>query len=302
LVLYGMSRPTGLSSLVEVTPAAGLGPAGIGAWASSFLLGAWCLSGFEAAADLAEETHQPRVVVPRAILTSIVTSGTAGFLMLAALVLSIRDLPEVQASAAPVWEILRGQLAEVVTPWVMIVLLVSIFACGLASMAAATRLIYALARDSMLPFSGWLGGVDPVHKIPRAAILSVWGASVLIVVALDQFERLHLVTSISALASYLGYSGILFAALRRQPEARGAGYFSLGKWRTAVGSAAIVWTLGLVAALAYPFGNDSRAYTPALATAAGVGLGVALYAILIRHRIAGGTAGPPACGASPFGD
>jgi amino acid transporter len=39
--------------------------------ALSSLMGAWCLTGFEAAADLAEETRQPRRTIPRAMILSL---------------------------------------------------------------------------------------------------------------------------------------------------------------------------------------------------------------------------------------
>ena len=40
-----------------------------------FLLGAWCLTGFEAAADMSEETKNPKFTVPKSIKYSLVSSG-----------------------------------------------------------------------------------------------------------------------------------------------------------------------------------------------------------------------------------
>lgn len=58
LVLIGIALARGASSamLLNSTNAVTAQPAGLGAWALSLLVGAWCLTGFEAAADLAEET------------------------------------------------------------------------------------------------------------------------------------------------------------------------------------------------------------------------------------------------------
>jgi amino acid transporter len=100
LVLIGiaLAREAPSSMLFNSTNAFTAQPAGWGAWALSLLVGAWCLTGFEAAADLAEETHQPRRVVPRAILTSLLASGATGALLLSGVVLAIDDLPATQSS------------------------------------------------------------------------------------------------------------------------------------------------------------------------------------------------------------
>jgi len=87
--------------LVNSTNAATAQPASLGAWALSLLVGAWCLTGFEAAADLAEETHQPRRVVPRAIVLSLLSSGLAGFLFLSGVMLAVRNVPLAQRDGNP---------------------------------------------------------------------------------------------------------------------------------------------------------------------------------------------------------
>lgn len=99
VVLFGayfLDGPASLSRFLDRTHAPTGQPAGPSALALSLLMGAWCLTGFEAAADLAEETRQPRRVVPGAILTSLLGSGVAGFLLLSGVVLAIRDLPAAQ--------------------------------------------------------------------------------------------------------------------------------------------------------------------------------------------------------------
>jgi len=188
---------------------------------------------------------------------------------------------------------LRNQLSSGVAPWVLALLLVSIFACGLASMAATTRLIFALARDNMLPLSGWLKQVHPTHRVPRSAILLTWFVSSAVVVLLDNFGQLHLVTSISAVAGYLGYSGIIAATLMGTAGAPLPGMFSLGAARLPIAVAAVCWTLGLVVALVFPFSGDFDGYIPAICTTTAVGLGVVIYVAIVRARINRGEAGPP---------
>ena len=91
LVLYLWHGEHALSFLLDRTSPMNGASAGISAFALSMLMGARCLTGFEAAADLAEETHRPKHVVPRVILTAEVSSAVCGFLLLAGLILAIDD-------------------------------------------------------------------------------------------------------------------------------------------------------------------------------------------------------------------
>ena len=55
---------------------------GFESFALSILLGAWCLTGFEAAADMSEETKNPTKIVPKSIINSLLTSGFFGFIII----------------------------------------------------------------------------------------------------------------------------------------------------------------------------------------------------------------------------
>ena len=64
----------------------------------------------------------------------------------------------------------------------------ALFACGLASMAATSRLLFAMARDRMLPGSHWLAFVAEGHRAPRHAILFIWAVSSAVVLALPTLK------------------------------------------------------------------------------------------------------------------
>lgn len=283
--------------LFEPRAASG-GPSGLGDWALSLLLGAWCLTGFEAAADLAEETRQPRRTVPRAILGALLAAGLAGLLLLVGLCLSIADLAATQSSPAPLAGLLRGTFGDVGTTLVLWVVGVSVFACALASMAAASRLLFSLARDGMLPGSRLLAAVDPGRGTPAAAIACVWAASSAVVIALPVLD---VVTQISAVAGYLGYAGILLAAIRADSPPS-AGGFTLGRARPLVGWAALAWVIGVTLALTLPasdFAGVATRHLPAVSTTMAAAGGLALYLGFTRRRILAGEAGPPRCGRPP---
>ena len=292
LIVLALRQSASPAVLFDSANASTGSPAGLGAWALSLLVGAWCLTGFEAAADLAEETRKPRRVVPRAIILSLLGSGIAGFLLLTGILLAVKDLPAAQNAADPLTFTLTQALGPGWLTSVRVIIGISVFACGLASMAATSRLLFALARDRMLPCSRQLAYVEQGHRTPRNAILFIWAVSSAVVLGLP---TLDIITQISAVAGYLGYAGIVFAALRslHLPVTDG---FRLGRARPWIGGAALVWVLGVVAALtipATPIDGIRTQHLPAMSTSAGIVLGVVIYLILVRPRLLRGEAGPP---------
>lgn len=289
LVLLAPSSEHGLAILADTTNYHTNMPAGLSGFALSLLMGAWCLTGFEASADLAEETQQPRRVIPRAMLTSLLSSGIGGFLMLVGFMLAIDDLRTVQSAPQPLLHIIEENLGPKATPFVVGVVLISIFACAVASMAATSRLIYSLARDNMLPGSSLLRTINPVRRTPAMTIITIGIVSSLVVL---WFEKLTVITSISATAGYLGYAGIILAGLITQRETtRANDAFRLGAFGPIVRIAALIWTVLLVLALTIPDTGDSR--LPLKATACAITLGCFIYFAVVRGRILRGEAGPP---------
>jgi amino acid transporter len=254
-------------------------------------MSAWCLTGFEAAANLAEETHRPARVIPKAIVWSLVISSLAGLLVLAGFFLAMPNLRAIQASSTPLSDILLARLGPGITRVVMLVVFVSIFSCALASLAMATRLLFVMARDNMLPASSWLKRVHPRRAIPTNAIVLVWFISCVVVLGL---KRLEIMTAISAVANYIGYAGITIAAMRGMSGIpnKGSG-FNVGRWRSLVGPASLVWVVCLIAALIVPVADPAVGRLPSQVLVGALVAGAVIYYPLIRTRIRRGEAGPP---------
>jgi amino acid transporter len=206
-------------------------------------------------------------------------------------VLVTPDLAIAQRSESPLHATLQLTLGTAGTIPVLAVAGVAVFACGLASMAAASRLLFAMARDRMYPASSWLAFVAPGHRTPRNAILFIWAFSSVVVLGLPSLD---IITQISAVAGYLGYAGIVLAALRAPAGARDG--FDLGRGRPWIAAAALVWVLGLVAALTVPptpLAGIRSQHLPALSSGVAITAGIAIYLGLIRRRLLRGEAGPP---------
>lgn len=292
LIGLAFNRGADPAVLTSTVTAPGGAPAGLGSWALSLLLGAWCLTGFEAAADLAEETRQPRQAVPRAILTSLLAAGVTGGLLIAGIVLTAPDLDEARNDPRPLARIVESAIGRAGWTATLIVSGIAMFACALASMAAASRLLFAMGRDRMLPGSRLLATIEPGRRIPRNAVIFIWLLSSMVVLALP---TLDVITQISAVAGYVGYAGIVVSTLRAPPS-RPADGFTLGRLRPLVAGLALVWTIVVVSALTlFPLQLEGIAtpYLPAVSSATGLALGVFVYLAFARHRILTGVAGPP---------
>jgi amino acid transporter len=219
------------------------------AWLGPFmlatLLGAYTIVGFESASNLAEETHEPHKVIPRAMIRAVLISGVVGFAFLIALAYATNKAA--YASPAPVASIVHDVLGGVVQKIFLVFVCVSIFACGLVIMVTNGRLIFSMARDRRLP------GHQFLSRVPRATGGPSW-ATVLAAV-LGAVITLVLRTHTSALATLFTASTIMPALLyagtvllyvftsrwRGTQEAEDTSRASFGRYKIPVVGGALIW-------------------------------------------------------------
>jgi len=267
--------------------------AGFSSFALSLLLGAWCLTGFEAAADLAEETKSPRKHVPRAVISSQLSATLAGLLIIIMLVLSAGNIGKAQGNNNALISILENSIGTRATAATGIIVMLSIFACAVASMATATRLLFSMSRDNIFPFSSFLAKVNLKRQTPQVATLVIWLFSSIVILG---FRRIEIITSVGAVAAYLGYSGIMLATIITKKEMNAIEGFSLGIWRKIVQFFSLAWTLAVVAALSIPETDITGVaikHLPVMMTIIVAIGGVLFYLFSVRGKIRNGMAGPP---------
>jgi len=284
------ARLDGESMAAAVNAMASSG-SGLASFASSLVLGAWCLTGFEAAADLAEETRSPKKTIPRAIILSLVTASIAGFLLLLFLVNCSTLISPANGQTDSLFYILERSIGYQLTVFTSLVVIISIFACAVASMAGATRLIYSLSRDNVLPFSSILSRISTRTRVPANATIMVWGLSCLSILL---FPKIELITTVSAIAAFAGYAGIMLASLMSPASPR---LDFIGKFKRPIEVLALLWTLIIVAALTIPeteIEGIATRHLPAWSALAVIVSGILVYLISVRPKIRNHAAGPPA--------
>jgi amino acid transporter len=291
LFLFGDTQGPGV---LTATERLGDSPITLTSIALAGLLPVYVLLGWEGAADLAEETKDPRRAAPRAMIRSVAVSGAAGFVIFALLGMTIPGAigPFLDQPGNPVFRLIDAQVGSFAKELMVVVAFASIFACLIANMAVATRMVFALSRDNMLPGSGTLGSVNARTGTPIVAILGVAGLAVVLNVLNEGLVAK--IFAIVGLGYYLTYLLTLVAVLMarragRIPESAGPGVFDLGRWLTPMALIGAIWAAVVIVVLTVPEVNNTTAYT----TAGALALGALWWLLVLRRRLNTGTAGPP---------
>ncbi|WP_066898103.1 amino acid permease [Mycolicibacterium houstonense] len=290
LLLFHRNNP--LSVLFD-----GAGP-GVDTW--SYLSGPFLIAvafigfsfvGFESAGAIAEEVHEPRRDLPKAVLFSL------GFIALVvaysslAIILAIPDLDAVVSGsvADPVYETLTAALGHGIAKPVEVLFVIGFLASFLALQTSASRVIWAYARDGALPAAAVLARLRGKARIPVVAILVttvVGGALFLLsIVAGDIYS---LMVNFTAGGFYLAFLFPLIGfavVLARRGWNDGA--FSLGRATVPVAAVAVVWAVLQTLNIAWPRPVFEQRYLDwsvwiGVAVLGVIGLGILLS---VRDRI-----------------
>ncbi len=159
------------------------------------LYGVLIFVGFETAANLAEETVEPRRSIPRAVLGAVVVVSV--FYLVAAYAevagfgfdLSVITSPDV--AGAPLFALGApgGRFgSETWLKVLVVVVLLDILAVYVGAAVASTRGVFAMARDRRLP--GGLAKVSAKHGSPAAAIVLLIVVQALLIVASEAWDDL----------------------------------------------------------------------------------------------------------------
>lgn len=223
-----------------------------GSYAWSFLLGLlmaqWTLVGYDGSAHVSEETKDPRRRVPWGIVNSVAISAVVGYLLIFALTLAVRDIPQAlgakdaDGNAIPAMITILNQAlgarAGTAITWLAVL---AMWFCGVACITSNSRVIYAFSRDGGMPLSKLWRQVTEKHAIPANAIWLSIGLAFLVAVSSGAYS---VVTSMSTIGLYVSYILPIYLGwrARRLGLWTELGPWHLGKWSGAINVIAIGWT------------------------------------------------------------
>jgi urea carboxylase system permease len=236
-----------------------------GAFAVSALMAAYVMYGFDSAGELSEETRAPRRTAPRAILRALYASGLGGALLLLAALVAAPSVTDGNLATGGLPYVLLSRLGGGLGTALLVDVAVAVTVCTLAIQTAASRMVFSLARDGVLPGHRALARVSRRTGTPILPSVLVGAlALAILVVNLGQAQLFTAVTSVAVVLVYLAYllvtAPTLVARLRGTlPRAR-AGHFSLGRWGVPVNLVAVGWGLAMAVNMAWP---RAEVYDPA---------------------------------------
>ena len=219
-------------------------------WHSTFyviliglLLAQYTFTGYDASAHMTEETHDAARSGPRGIVSSIVVSLFAGWVLLIGVTFAIQNYAgEVgSATGVPPAQIFIDAVGLTGGKLLLLIAIGAQLFCGMSSVTANSRMIYAFSRDGAVPGSAFWHRVNKRTRTPTNAIwLAAAGAFLLGLPYLWNYTAYAAVTSIAVIGLYIAYVIPTFLRLR-QGESFQRGPWHLGRWSTPIGVIAVTW-------------------------------------------------------------
>lgn len=249
--------------------------------------------GFESAGAIAEEVHEPRRALPKAVLFSLALIAVVVAYSSLAIILAIPDLDAVVAGtvADPVYETLTTALGHGIAKPVEMLFVIGFVASFLALQTSASRVIWAYARDGALPGAAALARLSGNARIPVLAILvtTVVGGALFLLstVAGDVYSLMvNFTTGGFYLAFLFPVIGFVVVLARRTWS---DGAFSLGRATVPVAVAAATWAVLQLINISWPRAVYEQRY---LDWSVWIGVSVVMIAGLavlsgVRRRIIG---------------
>ncbi|KAK2462762.1 hypothetical protein APHAL10511_005280, partial [Amanita phalloides] len=253
----GASKTYGLRSAKEVFTQTynGTGaPAGWN-WLLSLLFTAGTMTGFDASGHIAEETKNARIVAGKGLLSSAFLTGIFGFATTILFLFCIPDLNTLFSLNAPqpfvvVYDMALGRAGCI---FMTIIAVLGLILNTSVSIVASSRLVFAVARDGVLPLSGWLSQVDASGQ-PRNAVTLVYlfAAAVLCAILPSQVAFTSLVSA-GGVPTIAAYGLIALLRLTMTPKGFNKSYFYLGRHRRIFYVVAVLFNTLVFAVMISPF-------------------------------------------------
>jgi amino acid transporter len=177
-------------------------------WMLSYFVTAGILVGFEASGHVSEETQNASITAAKGIFSSAVASAAIGFPLVILFLFCTPNLETLYALAAPqpfvsLYAMALGQGGQVFM--VVICIFGLVFNTTIAAVASS-RLIWAVARDGVLPLSGWIAQVDKNRNPKNAVTVILIVASLLLCTILPSPVAFTSLVSAAAVPTITAYA------------------------------------------------------------------------------------------------
>jgi APA family basic amino acid/polyamine antiporter len=180
-------------------------PGGFGGVMTAALLVFFAFLGFEDVANIAEETKNPKHVIPMGLLLALGIS-TLLYMLVSVAAVSVVPPEQLAASNAPL-----ALVANTALPGsgslLSLLALVATTTTVLTALIASSRMIWAMSRDGALP--RFLSAVHPVRRTPWAAIALVG----MVAAAVAFIGRIEIIAQLTDFGAFLLFAVVNLAVI-----------------------------------------------------------------------------------------
>jgi amino acid transporter len=229
-------------------------------WVLSWFLVASCLVGQDASGHVAEETIAAKKAAAKGVFWATVASALCGFPIILVFLFCMPPIETFYDTSAPqpfinMYAMALGPHAHVVAT---VVAMIGGILNTSVSLVAVSRLVFAIARDSVFPFSDVLSRVSKSKQPHNAVIFISSIAALLLCTQLPSQVAFYSLTSTSAAGSLAAYGVVGFGRAFLTRKTFRPSFWDLGKFGVAMAVATFVWNGFAFAVLCSPqYGNAS---------------------------------------------
>jgi len=208
------------------------------------LMAQYTYTGYDASAHMSEETKQASRSAAWGVVMSVVMSVLFGFILLVAVTFAVpSQAGTIAAGGTAVTYIWQHATSTHWAEFMLVIACVAQFFCGLASVTAASRMMFAFSRDGAVP-----GGrtifrkVSRTHRVPVNAVIAIAALSWALMIPTYWNNTVgYLVgTSIAVIGLYIAYGVPIFLRWRAG-DSFPTGAWSLGRHYRWINPIAFCW-------------------------------------------------------------
>ncbi|KAE9399098.1 hypothetical protein BT96DRAFT_994218 [Gymnopus androsaceus JB14] len=201
-------------------------------WMLSFLFTAGTMTGFDASGHIAEETKDASVTAGKGILTSALATGVLGFITTILFLFCTPDLNTLFALDAPQPFVQLYALALGKGPsiFMTIIAVLGLILNTSVAIVAASRLVFAVARDGVLPMSGWIGQVTANGQPKNAVTVLYIFSALMLCTILPSAVAFTSLVSAAGVPTIAAYGLIALLRFTMTPNEFRSSHFFLGRY------------------------------------------------------------------------
>ncbi|KAJ9659490.1 hypothetical protein H2198_003065 [Neophaeococcomyces mojaviensis] len=226
------------------------------AYCIGLLQGAYVTSATGMIISMCEETQQPAVQVPRAMIGALLMEGACGLIFLICLLFVLPPIAEVLGSPTgqPLPVILKSAIGNSGGAFALTIPIIVLgILCGIACTTASSRCTWAFARDGAIPGSTWWKKVNAKLDVPLNAMMLCMVVEILLgLIYFGSVAAFNAFANVGIVFLTLSYVMPVIASLIGGRKHLKQGHYDFGAFGIFCNVVSIAWALFIIPVACMP--------------------------------------------------